>query len=181
MTRFGSCSAGLLGSGRRKYADVQLEGVWLVGAELKSQGSPPLVMGALPRPHSSLVWVASNQGDAQRRARLKPLMLLVDSLRTQPYSQVGAKWTGGGGGGRPRGVRGRTAEGSSPPRGATDSTGGTSLPAERQSEASDAAARTLVCAASMSNSKLRVARREKEGKGHITAQFYSRCGGKKLR
>lgn len=35
-------------------------GVGLVGVELKSPETPPLVIGALPRPHLCLVWVASN-------------------------------------------------------------------------------------------------------------------------
>lgn len=62
-------------------------GVGLVGAELKSPRNTPVVMGALPRPHSCLVWVAFNWGDTQWRVRLKMVMLPVDSPRTQPYSQ----------------------------------------------------------------------------------------------
>lgn len=62
-------------------------GVGLAGAELKSPRNAPVVMGALPRPHSCLVWVAFNWGDTQWRVRLKMVMLPVDSPRTQPYSQ----------------------------------------------------------------------------------------------
>lgn len=52
---------------------------------LEQSVKPP---GRVLRPHSWLVWVASNWGDSQWRAKLKMVMLLLDSLRTQPSSRV---------------------------------------------------------------------------------------------
>lgn len=54
---------------------------------VKTPGRTPLVMGAPPRPHSCLVWVASNQGDAQWRSRLEMVMFVVHPPRMEPYSQ----------------------------------------------------------------------------------------------
>ncbi|KAG7525102.1 hypothetical protein JOB18_022241 [Solea senegalensis] len=92
MTRFGSCSMGLLGLGRWKLwiSSWKPQEFGLLEQSVKSPGTTPLVVGAPPRPHSCLVWVASIEGDAQWRAALKTVMLVVDSPRTEPYSQDGA-------------------------------------------------------------------------------------------